>query len=493
MTSASECTESWRKRVSAYHDGGVLGEERAVVETHLRDCQPCQALLGSYDTLYRELRTMPGFEGVLTITKPGSRRGVGATAKPSLTWPGRSLTDLNSTNGHRPRSGSGGSIIVTLLILLGLAFLVGREANVLGPNAVLPQATSASLPIVPPKPTLAAFTPGGTACADRGTTISHIYSYNDAQGNIYQITGCLDPVKLATLPFTDYDLGAWKPDASGLLVFSPALAHRTPQTQTHLSVLAANGNLHAVNLTIGSTTYSADDAVWASTTTLIVRSQTKLLLADLSKPGASLLPMTATQIAWRANALYYSTVQKGHASLHRYVLTTKTDTTLLDLGAGQTACPTYTCWTNAPWDVSADGQWVAYQYPVVTTVPKNVGTSTHAELVLQALHSATRTNVAALPISGALTTIAIAPNNRYVAAMGMDAVQGGTELVLGTADGKAPALFAMHGRIAWRADSAVLIAMPLLPSASTAPALIDVAHGTASPLVPDTTGYSWQI
>ncbi len=490
MTSASECTETWRKRVSAYHDGGVLGEERAAVEAHLRTCQPCQELLRSYDHLYRELRSLPGFEGVLTITKPGSRRGLGATAKPSLTWPGKSLNDLN---GHHPRGGAGGgTIVVTLLILLGLAFLIGREANVISPNAVVPQSTaSVHLPIAPPAPTFGAVTPGGTACANRGASSKQTYAYGDAAGNIYQITDCADPVKLATLPFKDYDLGAWAPDASGLLVFTPARAHRTLQTRTQLAIVSPGSGVKPVNL---PGNYTADDAVWTSSKSLIVRSRTTVLLVNPATNNITVLPMSATQIAWRGNELYYSTVQQGRASLHQYDLSSKADTTLVDLGVGQTACTTYLCWTNEPWDVSNDGAWVAYQYPVAAAVPSSTNAGAPANLVMQDLQSSThvRAQVMALPISGALISLAIAPNDRSVAAVGMLSTQSGPQFMLGTLDGKVLAQVAVHGRMAWRPDSQALVVMPMLPSTASNPALIDAAHGTSSPLVPDTTGYSWQ-
>lgn len=491
MTSAPACNAAWRRRVSAYHDGGIIGAERAAVEAHIRACVACQTLLASYDRLYRNLRAMPGFEGVLTITRPGSRRGLGSTARPSLTYPGRSLTNLPARQRLR-RAGSG-SAIVTLLILLGLVFVVGRSNGFLGPETQ-PMATPVGRPIVALTPTFAAQSPNGTPCANQGAAAPQPYSYSDMQGTIWLVNGCGNPTKMATLPFTDFDVGAWSPDDSQVLVFTPSLAHQTASTPTRLYTVNLKGALRAITITPAGVAqpFTADDAVWVSTTSLIVRSQTRLVQVDLTANTVTPLTMTATQIAWRANMLFYSTVHQGRATLHRYDPYTKIDTVVLQLGAGQSTCTTFRCWSTVPWAVTGDGLWVAYQYPPPNAVPTSVSGGPTAQLVMQNIPTGKRSVLATLPITSAPLQIAIAPNDVNVAAIGVDPAQANVGLILSSITGRTPITFPQYGHITWRADGQAMVVTPLLPSTSTAPLLVFMPDGTSVTLAPGTTNFAWQ-
>jgi hypothetical protein len=491
LTSTPTCSAAWRRRVSAYHDGGLLGEERATVEAHIRSCATCQALLASYDHLYRDLRALPGFEGVLTITRPGSRRGLGATARPSLTYPGRSLPNLPAR--QRLSRAGGSSVIATLLVILGLIFIIGRENGFVGPETP-PAPTAVGRPVAVLTPTFAPHFPNGAPCANQGATSPQPYSYSDTKGTIWLVNGCGNPTKMATLPFTDFDIGAWSPDDSQVLVFTPSLAHRSPNTPTRLYAVGQNGAVRQIAVTPpGVTTpYSADDAQWASTTSVIVRSQDRLVQVDMPAQTVTPLPMTATRIAWRANALYYSTVHQGRATLRRYDPFTKSDTAVLQLGAGQAACTTFRCWDTIPWDVTTDGLWVAYQYPPPTAVPTSASGGSAAQLVLQNIATGKRIMLAQLPITSAPIQIAIAPSDVYVAAIGIDPAQTSVLMVLSSISGRTPITFPQYGHITWRADGQAMVVTPLLASPSVAPLLVFTPDGTTTTLAPGTTNFAWQ-
>jgi hypothetical protein len=492
MTDATACNDAWRKRISAYHDGGVLGEERTAVEAHLQSCVTCQQIIAGYDQLYRDLRTMPGFEGLLTITKPGSRRGVGSTARPALTWPGKSLPD---PNGAMRRSAGGGTLLLTLLVLMGLIFLVGRDTGVIGPssNANLTGPQQGVAPTAYPSPTFAARTPGGTLCANMNANTLMTYSYADNHSNLWRVTDCDDPAQLRTLALTDFTLGAWSPDNSQQIIFSPALAHRSATTRIQVAIMSIyKTSLQPIALTpTGITTpLSAQEAVWTGDATLLVLAQSRVVQVNLTTNTETWLGMTATHIAWRANALFYSTVAQGHATLHRYDPATKADTSLLSLGAGQTTCATSACWNTIPWDVSSDGLSVVYQYPPPTTLPTSISGNAAATLVLEDLRTGDRTTLATLPITGTPLAIQIAPDGHRVAAYATN--PGTTPLLVVSSDGKTSLTFAVQGQIAWRPDGQALIVSPLAPSSTSAPMLINVDTDQTSSLPTLTADYLWQ-
>lgn len=488
MTTSTPCSAAWRRRVAAYHDGGIVGTERNAVEAHIRACATCQELIRGYDQVYRALRAMPGFEGVLTITRPGTRRGLGSAQRPSFTYPGRSYAGPEGP--HPMRTAGGGTMIITLLLVLGVIFLVGRNNGFFGPSAQ-PAATPQS---ATPLPTFAAVAPDGIICANQGATVPEPYAYVDALNSVWTVSSCNSPSKMAVLPSGNVDLGAWSPDDSAVLAFSPALPQRAATTITRLFIVGQNGSVEPVNLRLTPTSplLSADDAVWSNTMTVLVRSGTKVLQVDLPSQSVHQLPFTATQIEWRSNELFYSTVLGGHASLHRYDPVTGINTTLLSLGVGQDICVAWRCWTNAPWDVTTDGLWVAHQYPLPTTIP-TTAQGTSASLVLQSINTGARRVVCSLPISSAPIAISVSPDNRFISAINEDASQTSVQLVVGNLIGRPVLTFPQSGRLVWRPDSGAVIIAPFGSAASAHPIEIFMPNGEGTSLQPETGNYDWKV
>ncbi len=486
MSERAACTPAWRRRVSAYHDGGLPSPERTLVEDHLRDCPDCQHLLRHYDGLYRNLRGMPGFEGLLTITKPGTRRGLGGSARPAFTWPGKNTSSTAGPGRAGARHAGGGPIIVTLLVLVALGFLVGRATNALGPQA---QNTNAFPP--PETPTLAALTSDGVACANAGQTTAYPYLYSDKTGHVISVASCGATHTIATLP-TDVQFDALSPDNSQLLASAPALTARKAGERTRLYLLTlASGAWREVGLSTDGiqAPYSADEAEWQDATTIILRSGATVVTVDLTKQTVTpIAGITATHIAVRGTTLFYSTVQDGKATLHRRVQQPKlADDVVLSLGAGAT-CATPTCWRTLPWDVSADGKLVAYPTPVpalpLTTTP------TLMKLVLQNVQNGTRATLGTVSLTTAPTAVSIAPDARYVAII--DEASGtANQLLLFSVAGRTVLSDVLAGWCVWRPDGSALVCMPFIASATDLPRLITVASGTASALAPLTTNYLW--
>jgi hypothetical protein len=488
MTTPTPCSATWRRRVAAYHDGGLVSTERNAIEAHIRTCATCQALITSYDQVYRALRAMPGFEGVLTITRPGTRRGVGSSQRPSFTYPGRSYTGPEGRRGMR--SAGGGAVVVTLLLVLAVVFLAGRNNGFFGPSS---QSVTSTNPTAVPAPTFGITVPGGAPCANQRATAQQPYVYTDVTKTVWEVVGCNQPTRLTTLPVADSELGAWSPDDSKVLAFAPALPQRTATTITHLYLLGYNQapQLLDLRLSANGPALTADDAIWVNTTSLIVRSHTTVLHVDLTTNIVTALPFTATQIEWRANMLFYSTIQAGQAILYRYDPATKITTKMLSLGVGMDTCQVWTCWSNAAWDVSQDGLSVAHQSPL----PKHVPTSqiTNTGLVLQDLGTGAESAAGSMPFSNAPIALHISPDSHFIAAINMDANATTISTVVDNFIGLQTLTFAQAGRLEWRPDSAALIIMPFSATSTTQPMEALVLADITTQLQTGTGNYDWQV
>ena len=161
----------------------------------------------------------------------------------------------------------------------------------------------------------------------------------------------------------------------------------------------------------------------------------------------------------------------------------------MSLGAGVNTCATPTCWQTIPWDISLDGKLIVYPTPVpalaLTTQP------TTATLVREDLQTHARTTMGTIALNAAPTLLALSPDMHYVAFIGQQA-SAATHLVIFSITGQTVLSDTLVGQCAWRPDSAVLVAMPLIPSATDVPRLINVISGTATSLANLTTNYLWE-
>jgi hypothetical protein len=487
MSDPQPCTPAWQQRVSFYHDGGLRGEAREQVEAHLRECTACQTLLASYDRIYRDLRAMPGFEGLLTVTKPGTRRGLGAAMRPTITNPGQSLTRFSRSPGRL-----GGGLLAILLIMAMALLLAARNDIVLiGPSGQ-PQSNASTAHTSTSLTTLPALRPDGAPCANVDASNIPPYIYTDSNGIIWQVVNCLNPTEMAGLPVSDFDVGPWSPDQSRMLAISPSLADRTTGKPTTLYAVTHTGIVSQIPLSLGTTSYSADEAVWTGANTLYVRSGAKVLQVNVASSVVTPMPITATHIVWRAGMLFYSVVQANATlELHRYNPLTAQDTALANLGAVEPGCVDLHCWGAPSWDVSADGLSAAYAFPS-PSAPITGGVTVPAKIMLDTLQTGATKVLAGVSLVASRAELAFSPNGTRVAFATMVAATNVEQLVIASTDGTPALSSAQQGRLAWRSDSKLLIVMPLLPSASSNAIGMTVPGWHVVTLPAATTGYAWE-
>ncbi len=104
-----EAHESWLRRVSDYHSGGIDAAERAQVEAHLATCDECQNALAMYRRFYALARSP------LALGAPeadmAERPAVRSFAAISATHPSDAARAGRATDVVRARSrGIGGGI-----------------------------------------------------------------------------------------------------------------------------------------------------------------------------------------------------------------------------------------------------------------------------------------------------------------------------------------------------------------------------------------------
>nr|MBF6592794.1 hypothetical protein [Ktedonobacterales bacterium] len=301
------------------------------------------------------------------------------------------------------------------------------------------------------------------------------------------VQGCGTPSKFATLGFADFRLGAMSPDDQNVTVFAPA-SSRTGRPK--LYVLASkSGTLQAFDLRAPNdplTSLAADDAAWSSATTLIVLAQQHVLTLDITTRASAALPISADRIAWRAPTLFYSTVNQGHATLHRYNLATKADAVSATLSVAPPGCaaPEQCAPIAPPWDISADSSRVYYQQ-VLATAPQGQLSA----LVAQPLLSGKQTEIFRAP-STLPMGISAAPDNLAVAAIWTNSAAG-RHLKVATLGNGLTQDYPGQATLVWRPDSQALLNMPAAPQTGAAPHLILLTGNRDIALSDATADYLW--
>jgi hypothetical protein len=348
------CTESWRRRVSAYHDGGIVSDERTAIETHIHSCSSCQSLLTTYDKVYRGLRRLPGFEGPLTLTPPGSRKGLGAANRPMLTWPGRSYA--NSPEGSQAARTALLNNIGIALAVFGLLFasfvIINRDMS--------PSALVGSVPSPTPEPTIGVpleSTPNGTPCANTANESKGTQSYLfvDDKATIWHVDQCKDPVKVITLANSNFYMGQSSPDNR----YIPIVIAATEITNQSMTILDTIKNeFHPLNLnSLGKdvSAISMEEMGWNGSSNLIIRANTNLYQINIET--FSVVPLDvndAFHLVSRTNGIFYSTLVKNRLLIYRFDLAQKTKTEITTLpnsvncvNGSPSSCP-----QSKAWDIS---------------------------------------------------------------------------------------------------------------------------------------------
>lgn len=471
------CTPDWGRRVSDFHDGGLTHQQRGAVEAHLATCGACRALLRRYEHLYGDLRSLRGFEGPLRVERPGP-----APASP------RRVLFPRLQDGASGRSWNGIAAIL-LMLTLALTIVAGRAVLLAGPLAT-PAVTPTSALGFDGQPAQRT-TPNGTPCANVGNAIAAPYVYSGADGQLWTITNCQNPQLLTRLTFPDYRLGDWSPDHRYLIVFSAA---NIAVALTNLYLLdAKTGVLETMDLrsNVRGPAISADNALWVSTTELLVQTQGALLHVNVVSGQVTALGITnVARIVGRDQAVYYSVVANGQATVRRHDFGTGTDTLIFNLGAGGDACAAAGggCLWTAAWDVSPDGTHIAYQYPLPTSVPAP-GTSVPAQLVAQSLNGTSpRQPLYSLPLTTAAIQVLYSPDNTRVAGQ----VAGSPTITVANLIRQNTFTVPGNDTFFWRPDGLAILAEPTTLH-QVSPAVISLLLTNQHLALPAATAnYVWQ-
>lgn len=269
-------------------------------------------------------------------------------------------------------------------ILLALALAISGCAVGGSPHAgVTPSASAQASPAATATSASAAW-----VCANLAGSSAR-YAYNDASGALYLVQGCSTPRAVAAPAGRQLAPLAFSPTSQWLLVWNNLANPQQPDTQSCLALVDV-GSL-AVTSTqlcspgVGATPGWFSFIGWASDASFYGEStapdgSAKVLFISLpqqTQAQVTTLTWVAQVVAagepagvkLRGDALYYggyASASEGGAYLHRFSLTTQTDTRSVRLGlAGTGGCQgtEAPCLWTGPWDISPDGSHIAYHVP----------------------------------------------------------------------------------------------------------------------------------
>ncbi len=248
----------------------------------------------------------------------------------------------------------------------------------------------------PTKSATATGAPQAFVCANAPGS-ARSYAYANLNGPMYLTHGCSTPVAVQAEDGRRLVPIAFSPSGARLLAWD-VLAHQTePDTKSCLAVVDASSaqamptSICSPEGTDPTVTHWNSVIGWADDTNFYLADNTggPVTVYLVSLPGlsrrlvtrltwvADMVTDVATDypsgIALRGDALYYGGYMdqsEGGAYLHRFSLTTGTDTRIVRLGlplTGGCQVSQYPCGWTGPWDISRDGSHLTYHAPGPTT------------------------------------------------------------------------------------------------------------------------------
>lgn len=273
------------------------------------------------------------------------------------------------------------------LICLSLGLALASCASGAAPTGATGNATRAT----PMPQTTAPIDGSGFVCANAPGS-NKMYAYvGDSGHQMYLVKSCSAPISIPAAtgwllaPIAFSSSGTW------LLAWDNSADSQDPSAQSCLAFISIATNavtptkLCNVGAFSGGWPHWYDFIGWASDTSFylsIAAPDSSVSVALVTIPG--LAQTSVTKLTWvatlathsapagivlRGDALFYggymSTNESG-AWLHRFSLTSHTDTRIVRLGvAGTGGCQVTStpCQWTGPWDISADGAQIAYHAP----------------------------------------------------------------------------------------------------------------------------------
>jgi hypothetical protein len=407
------------------------------------------------------------------------------------------------------------------LALLGLALLsacgtAGTPTSTTTPRGTPTATSTAGGPTATPTnaPFVCANTPGSGSA----------YVYVDADHQLYQVSGCAQPIQLTHLdpgtrvmPLAFSPTRRWlmvvtgplNPSADGPLPLCQQLLDPQTGALTPTSFCGQGGYLDPAKPFTEFIGWQNDATFYEARFTNDKSAESgpvQILRVDT----ATRTPTTRTTLTWVANeanqdlvgiklrgdALYYAgyaSTTEGGAWLHRYGLVDGRDTKIVPLGGALLGgCMGFggPCTWTGPWDVSPDGNHIVYHNPGPTRGPSDTYSPPDTPLYLAGSDGSHPTRLfSAQPLAGAISYPSYSPAGAYVARTG-----GSTpELAQPLAGGALVAVPSDERFVAWGDGGRVLLlySTTLGPSGSLAYATYTIGSGKMTPLAPTTHDYVW--
>ncbi|HEU0027770.1 MAG TPA: zf-HC2 domain-containing protein [Ktedonobacterales bacterium] len=500
---------AWLRRLSDYHSGGASDAERIAIEEHLAACAECREALAMYRRFYTLLRSPLRLDAMSarfddpTVPMTTMRRAAPPAREPR-TPPGRNRRALAG-----------------LAAGLAAALIIGGFAALVAPRLRTPVASGTPTPLASvtaqSTATAQAPAPKGFVCANPlGSRMTYVYMRGDQY--LYAVTGCSAPRQLA---HTHVFPLAWSPSNRYLAVWTsdyPAPDKiEIVNTQTS-AVIPTNVAMDFGREPRVGGKYPIffgwldDNTFLSGVTTVTSNAQgyeqpgpTTLERVDVSTGATRSIGAIAgwanigfgvgpnLHIVAGGRYLFYASYDKAGttAYLHRFDLTTGTDTLLVSLGMyasggcqGSTMCG----WT-APWAVAPDGFHILYHRPGAASSPTDTSLPKDTPLLYANPDGSGASEPFGSQLAASLVSPAFSPSGGMAVITGVfsgsDPFSGAPQMKLVTFG--SPATVVTGSFASWRADSGALVFF----GANSGPSLYDIASGKATALEANSNYYLW--
>ena len=509
-------THAWLRRLSDYHSGGVSDDERAAIEAHLATCAECREALAMYRRFYTLLRSP------LRLDAMNPHFDEPTMPMTTMRRPAPPAREPRTPLGRNRRALGGlAAGLAAALIIAGFAALVApRLRTPVASRTPTPLASATAQATAQATATGQTPAPKGFVCANPpGSRMTYVYMRGDRY--LYTVTGCGAPRQLTHARV--YPL-AWSPSNRYLAVWTSD----SPAPDRVEIVDAQTGAIMPTSATVdfgGDPRVGArspiffgwldDNTVLSGLTTITANAQgfeqpgpTTLQRVDI-RTGASVAIGSISgwvnagygsgpQVVANGDYLFYAGYDKAGttAYLHRFDLTTGTDTQLVSLGIyAPGACQgSPVCGWTAPWAVTPDGAHILYHHPGPTSGPSD----THIPKDTPLLYANPDGSGASAPfgsqLAAGLASPEFSPDGRMAVITGVfsgtDPFSGSPQMKLVTFGAAATV---MPGSFAsWRGDSAALVftAVSFGPNGDST-SLYDIASGKTTALEAGSIYYLW--
>ncbi|PWT77760.1 MAG: hypothetical protein C5B60_02180 [Chloroflexi bacterium] len=384
--------------------------------------------------------------------------------------------------------------------------------------SVTPQPTTTAQTTITPQPTgTTSPQPSAFVCANpAGSSMTYVYTRGD--NDLYLVTGCSAPRRLTS---TQASPVAWSPSNRYLAVILQGYPGPSKigvidtQTGVMISTRYAADFGRTPNVgTIGRIFFGwLDDNTFLGAIAPLVNDAT----TSTGEPGTSTLVRVdlrtgretnigtipgwvmygsglglVMRVAANGRYLFYAAYTGSTAYLHRFDLTTGTDTNLVSLGLyGNGPCQGSTvCGWTAPWDVSSDGSHILYHNPGAASTPSDINTPKDTPVYYANPDGSNASTPFGSQLAAGLVAPVFSPSGSLAVTIG--STYTGTDPHSGNPQMKLvgfgnPATIVAGNFVAWRGDNQALVVF----GNQGGPSLYDLATGATTSLEANSNYYLW--